>query len=323
MPDIVMHHHFGKVVYSGLNEEVKKAIYNTDLYDFATVGPDAFFFVHFLKNKSLRENKAFGDYMHNHRSRDFFIKMIEISKVDYNMFNYLCGFVTHYYLDTLTHPYIFYCTGKYDLDDDSTAIYRGLHTKMERAMDCYAIENYYDSKPNTFKIYKKILKLKRISKNSKESFDRLYSTIYGKTDGFRYVNSAIKWQRRFYRFIYDPFGLKQKILAKKDDGVSLIDYTQLSYYNKQLDLNEYDIFNFKHKTWCNPVDKEMRHKESFFDLLDQAKALSVNCINDLYKCIFLNESFDYDYYFKDLSYITGIPSSYDLEMKYFDNIFKK
>jgi hypothetical protein len=35
------------------------------------------------------------------------------------------------------------------------------------------------------------------------------------------------------------------------------------------------------------------------------------------------ESFDFDYYFKDLSYYTGFPCAYNLEMKYFDNIFKK
>jgi hypothetical protein len=48
MPGIVMHHHFGKVVYSALPEEVKKVIYNVDLFDFATTGPNAFSYINFL-----------------------------------------------------------------------------------------------------------------------------------------------------------------------------------------------------------------------------------------------------------------------------------
>ena len=323
MPDIVMHHHFGKVVYSAIDENVKKEITNTKLYDFATGGPDPFFFCNFINSKLQKESNAFGDYMHRHKTKEFFTKLIELSKVDYNMFNYLCGFVTHYYLDLYTHPYIFHCTGLYKVEDIDTLCYRGLHTKLERAMDCYVIENYYDANPNKFNITNKILKLRKINKSSKESFDRLYKSVYDKDNGYKMVNNSIKWERRFYRFIFDPFGLISKILTKKDDGKSKLDYTVLSYYNRSIPTTSIDIFNFKKKTWCNPADKEMSYNYGFFDLFDQAKDKAVNCINDLYKTIFLNESFDLDYYFKDLSYITGLPCSYDLEMKYFNNIFEE
>ncbi len=321
MPDVVMHHHFGKVVYSALEENVKNAISNVNLYDFATAGPDPFFYSNFLNSKLNKESLAFGEYMHRHKTKEFFAKLIELSKVDYNMFNYLCGYVTHYYLDTLTHPYIYYCTGIYKPEEEDTLCYRGLHNKLERAMDCYVIENYYDANSNTFNITNKILKLKRINKSSKESFDRLYE-VYKKSNGYKLVNNSIKWQRRFYRCIYDPFGLKNKILRKKDDGKSVIDLSMLSYYDKKIPSSKIDIFNFKRKEWYNPVDKEVTYTYSFFDLLDIAKTKAVNCINDLYRAIFLNDSFDFDLYFKDLSYITGLPCSYDLDIKYFENIFK-
>ena len=59
MPNIVMHHHFGKVVYSGLSDEVKKVIGDINLYDFATSGPNSFEKINFLNSKSLKENKSF------------------------------------------------------------------------------------------------------------------------------------------------------------------------------------------------------------------------------------------------------------------------
>lgn len=321
MPDIVTHHHFGRVVYSGLDNEVKKVLENLDLYDFATAGPDPFFFVHFLKAKVQKESQEFGNLMHRSKTKEFFLRLIDLSKVDYNMFNYLCGFVTHYYLDSYTHPYIFHKSGLYDENNPETLVYRGLHTKLERAIDSYVISNYYDSKPHKFKIYKKILKLKKINKNSKESLNRLYQIVYHKNDGYKIVNNSIKWQRRFYHFIYDPFGWKLKFLTKKDNGVSQLDLKSLSYYGKEIDTKECDIFNIKKKEWCNPIDKETIYTDSFFDLFDKAKKKAVSCINDLYRLIYLNETFDFDYYFKDLSYITGVPCSYDLEMKYFSNIF--
>lgn len=323
MPNIVMHHHFGKVVYSALTEEIKNAIDNIYLYDFATSGPDCFSKINFLNAKHQRDNKKFCDYMHSHKSKEFFLKMIEIARVDYNMFNYLCGSITHYYLDVFTNPYIIYSTGIYEVNEKSTQEYRGLQQRLKLAMDCYVIENYYDSKPHTFKISKKILKLRKVSKNSKESLDRLYSTVYGKNDGYKFVNSAIKWQKFYYFLTFDRFGIINKILTKKDDGKSINDLKQISYYNKRVNLGTPDIFNLKHSIWNNPVDKDIESDESFFDLFDKAKKIAVECISDLYKYVFMNESFDFEYYFKDLSYYTGFPCSYNLEMKYFDNIFKK
>lgn len=323
MPGIVMHHHFGKVVYSALSEEVKSALNNTNIYDYGTTSPDSFHYVNFINSKSRKENIQFCEYVHTHKTKEFFSKLVDISKVDYTMFNYLCGLITHYFLDVFTNPYIYYKSGVYNTNDEATIIYRGMKQRLERAMDCYVIENYYDSKVNSFNIKNKILKLKKIPKNSKESLDRLYLVVYGKNDGYKYVNSSIKWQRRFYSLIFDRFGWKDKYLIKKDDGITQEDYKQISYYNKSVDINEIDIFNFKHQEWSNPVDSQITSNDSFFDLLDQAKKICVECITDLYKAIYGNETFDLERYFKDLSYITGIPCSYDLEMKFFDIMFKK
>ena len=180
MPNIVMHHHFGKVVYSALSEEVKKVIDNIKLYDFATSGPDCFEKINFFSGKS--DNQNFSDYLHEHKSKEFLTKLVDIARVDYNMFNYLCGFITHYFLDTYTNPYIYHKVGIYEKDDIETLEYRGLHMRLERAMDCYVIENYYEGKPHKFNIKRKILKLKKINKSSKEGFDRLYLSVYGKNE---------------------------------------------------------------------------------------------------------------------------------------------
>lgn len=323
MPNIVMHHHFGKVVYSGLSEEVKKSIEYINLYDFATSAPDCFEKIQFLNSKNNKEHVAFSEQMHTKKSKEFFLKMIEMARVDYHMFSFLCGFVTHYFLDVYTNPFIAYYTGIYDPNDFETKGFRGLDQKMKIAYDCYVIENYYDCKPNAFRINHKILKLRKIKKPFKESLDRLFASIYGKNDGYKYVNSAIKWQKLYYFSTFDRFGLLNKILSKKDDGVSKKDLSQISYHNKKIDTSQIDIFNIKKNVWNNPVDKDFQSTESFFDLFDKAKKMCVDCINDLYKYVIEAETFDFDYYFKDLSLYTGFPCSYNLEMKFFDNKLKK
>src|SRR5690554_4846672 len=148
MPDLVMHYHFGRTVYKELDERIKFQIKNLYLYDFANAGPDPFFFVKFWKGKVNKKSLEFGNYMHSNKTRDFFIELVEICKAYPEMFSYLAGFIGHYVLDMYAHPYVFHKTGKYIQDNQDTLVYRGLHTKLERAMDSSIIREAYETNPS-------------------------------------------------------------------------------------------------------------------------------------------------------------------------------
>ena len=77
MPGIVMHHHFGKVVYSALPEEIKAVLNNVNVYDYGTSAPDSFSYVNFINNKNQKDSKAFSDYVHTHKTKDFFARTIK------------------------------------------------------------------------------------------------------------------------------------------------------------------------------------------------------------------------------------------------------
>ena len=298
MPDLVMHHHFARVVYSALTDEAKRSINNNGLYDFACLGPDAFLFSNFLskeKNKSARE---ICELLHSTKTQDFLVELAKLAKINKDLFPYLCGYVTHYYLDITTNPYIYYKTDIYDPEVPNSIKNRGLKLKLERAMDSYVIQNYYSVSPNKFKIYKKILYLKKIPKTIQRDLDVL-----------------------FYRFIYDPFGIKNKLFEKFDNGKSEVDWNYVSFYNKSLNTRTFDIFNFKHERWFNPVNKEITSIDSFFNLFDKAKLMSLECIETLYNYVFFDEDVNLEYYFSNVSYKTGLNCHGDNVMKYFNNIF--
>lgn len=319
MPDLVMHHYFGKKVYESLDENIKNKINNIDLYDFATAGPDPFFFVKFLNGKENKKSLEFGNYMHNNKVSEFFIELTEVCKKEPEMFNYLSGFICHFALDSKAHPYVFHKTGVYKKDDESTLVYRGLHTKLERAMDSYIIKNEYHQNPNKFKITKEILKLKKIDDDIKFAFDSVYKKVFHKDDGYKHVNASIKYQRKFYKFIYDPIGIKQKLFTKLDNGKSGLDLKVLSYYNKTID--NLDIFNTKKEKWVNPLDNRIESNDSFFELFDSGLLEAKKLIEISYKYIFNGEDINLKQYFKNISYLHGLECELGLDMKYFNNIF--
>lgn len=319
MPDLVTHYYFGREVINNLHKGIQTKI-KLDIYDFASAGPDPFFFISFLNRKKNQEALDFGGIMHRSRTKTFFEKMIKITKDDNKMFSYLCGFITHYYLDTYAHPYIFHFTGEYKKDNKDTLVYRGLHTKLERAIDSYYIKKHYHPKPYKFKIHKEVLKLKKLDHRFKESFDKLYLDVYNHNYGFDYVNKSIKDQKRFYKFIYDRFGIKNKLFALLDNGKAGIDFKVLSYYGKE--INSLDIFNEKHNMWFNPVDNTITSKDSFFDLFRNAKIKCEVAINAVFDYIFNDKNFNIDKYFANQSYITGLDCKDTRPLKYFNNIFK-
>lgn len=322
MPDIIMHNHFARVVYHALDVNVQKAITNINLYDFASNGPDPFFYVNFLNKKKQAQYYEFGEEMHKKNTFAFIEKLTSLAKLNKDLFPYLCGYITHYYLDSLTHPFIFYKTGVYDTKINNSIRYRGLHMKMEKAMDCYVLENYYNVNPNTFNISNKVCKLNHLPKTIQPDMDVLFESIYNQLNGYKLVNKSIKFHKRFYRFIYDPTGIKNKLFSRFDNGKSTFDFNYLSYYNKSINTRNFDIFNFKHDRWNNPVDDTKVSTDSFFDLFERAKDASVMAIEAIFKYIYLDEEINLRNYFIDISMLSGMLVEKDNEMKYFKNIFK-
>jgi hypothetical protein len=318
MPDLVMHHYFGRELLKALNQDIKAQITNLPLYDFATAGPDPFFFVSFWNKTKNSVSLGFGNNMHRVKTREFFNKLTEITINDQKMFSYLCGLIAHFALDTKAHPYVFHKTGVYDVNNPQTLIYRGLHTKLERAMDSYIIRNKYHAIPYKFKIYKRILTLKKLDKSYQNALDQLYLTVFNHQDGYKHVNKSIKDQRRFYKFIYDPWGIKQKLLTKLDNGKSTLDLKVLSYYKKE--LIDIDIFNEAHNFWCNPVKQELTSNQSFFDLFQDAIQMATALITNVYQVIFRKQSLD-EQMFPNVNYLDGLDCDLNMQMQYFSNIF--
>lgn len=325
MPDLVTHYCFGKKVYENLNNNIKNHISSYDLYAFTTAGPDPFFFYKFLNGEENKKIREFGNYMHRNKTREFFINTIKRNRISTNkdlLFSYLAGFITHYALDSNAHPFIFHKTGEY-LYNEETLKYRGLHTKLERAIDSYYIRKNFNCIPWKFKISKQVLTLKKLPLELKDDLNDIYLNTYDFPNIFKVMDVSLKSQIKFYNFIYDPTGFKNWLFSKIDNGKGGIDFSKLSYYKKE--LPGVDIFNEQHHLWTNPVDETITTNVSFFEIFETAVQMANELINISYQYIYENQEVDLDYYFKNLSYLTGVDTSlpYKDDMKYFNNIFAK
>lgn len=126
MPAGYAHFDFGQQVYSQLDQALQDRLKpHMDLYNIGVHGPDILFY-----HKALQKNaiKDLGFSMHRKEAYEFFrdAKHIIIhSLYREDSFAYICGFITHFVLDSECHGYI----GEQEKELDMT------HSEIESEFD--------------------------------------------------------------------------------------------------------------------------------------------------------------------------------------------
>ncbi len=323
MPDIVTHATFAKDLSERLNNEKLKEMLNKNqyIYYLGAQGPDAFYFYKLFSLKKDPEFNNFGNVMHDVKVGPFLIESICYLKENYSdeLYSYICGFICHHALDRNVHPYVYYVTGKDNMQ------YRGNHVRLERAIDSWFIINKWDTKkPHRFKIYQKIFGY-QLDKNIFVSYyNNILNKVYQKENGGEVFLNSVKYFKKYSKLIYDHFGFKKKffhIIDKTINKKSKIVLETLCYYDN-IDKT-IDYLNINKKEWLHPVVKEMTSTESFLELYEKgiSEALDeIGIINMYLENIRTVE--DLKTKIKDLSYSTGLPCIKQDKMINFNVIFK-
>ena len=152
MPGYVTHYIFGREVYHNLkNNSLKKNLYyNRAAYGLGLQGPDIFFY--YLPSYVL-EGHNIGALAHVRETSAFFQGLIESrnqfsSRTDLNIAEaYLIGFLGHYTLDTICHPYIYAMT---HYKDKKEKAYFSRHAYLETDIDTALLDLKLHRQPCNF-----------------------------------------------------------------------------------------------------------------------------------------------------------------------------
>lgn len=306
MPDLVTHYYFGEQVLAALPEHIARHI-RRDIFTHTTPGPDVWFSFGFYGGKN-KAKAGRGNYMHDHDTGAFLTQLArrtrEAAAAD-DMFSYLAGFLCHYSLDTIAHPYILYRTGDYD-GTEATRACRGNHMRLERAIDSYIIRHFYQLTPGAFSIAARMLPLKKLPDSLREPLDSVYSAVYGWDNAWQDLNAAITDQRRFYRLVQDPVGFVNGVTRLFDNGKSHYDYRLMSYRRRDLDRTKFDFLNEGHALWRHPFDPATTSTASFFELFEMARQKAVHLIEIIYYYVYQLEELELPSLIGSASYSTGL-----------------
>lgn len=278
-------------------------------------GPDPIYFC----LRYQKDAMALANDLHHSKINAFLIALTEYVKNTQSaeLTAFYVGFISHYVLDVVIHPYIYHFTGDYHEDRKETYLYRGLHLSFERGVDMDYIHHRYQMEPEQFHKKHRILKLKRTPQIINDMMQTLIEHIYLHPKGGQYYTIGHHTMHLILRYgIVDKTGFKRWILRGIDQLHPKSPLILSSYpYRKRPYL--YDYLNLNHHSWLHPVTGEIS-KKSVIDLYEEALNKTDIMIKKLLLYIEGKQTLDLEKLFENRSFNTGVDVSIPHEMKYFN-----
>lgn len=288
MPDLIAHYYFGETVLSALPGESAAPI-DPKIFGFTCAGPDVWFSLGFLGGDD-KQYAVRGTIMQHEKCGDYLLALADEAKARPErdaLFSYLAGFLCHYCLDSRCHPYIETVTGNYD-GTEETRVYRGAHTRLERAIDSHILREKYGCTPWRFPFQKRVLRIKALPESLRAGLDAAHERVYGWQGCFDQLQRCVRDQRRFYALMKDPLGVLTPILRFADNGKSAHDLPGLTYYKKDIDGSRLDYLNRAHRPWHHFCDPSLESTDGFWDRFELAKTDCLAMIEACYAYVYQN-----------------------------------
>jgi len=314
MPSLTTHYIFADMVYKKLDKNIKNTIDN-DIYLTFSQSHD---YLYYSLNKKI---KTLGSIGHHRKTQDYLINIVK-NIIDNNLQDnkeclaYLYGSITHYCLDSVCHPYIFYKTGTYYKDKLDHHKYRGQHTHIEKQLDAFYYEKYFHKKYHKANVSKEIIKTYKLPNPLKELITKVYKETYNEDNlGNIYVKSILESKLITSLVTNDRFGIKYYILK----FLNIFTHSHPEYYSSYVKEPIPSYLNEERKEWNHPCDLNEKYNYSFDDLINISEKKCLEIINKCHECIFNNKDINkLKKYIPDVDYANGYLVSDDRVMKYFE-----
>ncbi len=283
MPAFATHYLFMKDLLPWVGEEFN-AVPDVGAMSVGTQGPDIFFFSRLLPLTMPGTPKSkIGSALHRAKPGDILDAFRDYCSFSPNIYaakSYMYGFIMHYALDRVCHPYVYAFQGRI------LAKYRYLHrssahNQVEMAMDTCLIydklgyDNPFDfDGASTFSL----------SDEAVDEIAHLLAFVVPRVTSFTVTESdvrhAIADTARFQRILRDRSGMLRLVCRAAETILApAIGYYRFSSNIKPKDLEKSKKYaNINNGRWRSPFTPHEEHNESFYELYDIALQDAKNLI---------------------------------------------
>lgn len=283
MPGYDTHYLFGIKAYKKLpDSKIKEAIKKRkNAYILGVLGPDIFFY---YATEVVAVRKNIGSVMHTQKTDTFLKNMIRyVASLDERKNSveiaYLCGFLTHYFLDRECHPYVYWQTDYLNKRKD----YLEKHYQFENDIDVALLRIMRDTTPYEFSRVSQIkinpTERERVCRMLHYSMHRTYEETRITKRGIHLAILSIQKEQHFFKLCSGKLKTAIETVENYFVGQS---YLASLIPGVDHEISE-DPLNLRHLEWKNPWKAEKVSNASFPEMMEKAAgnfALSVYLMED-------------------------------------------
>lgn len=281
------------------------------LYHLGAQGPDPLFFYDCFPGMGKGQLKDLGSVMHREKTGAFlkngFARLQNVS-YDENWLDlaiYLCGFICHFTLDRMLHPYVYWATDQWIWGVDGTPR-KVTHHQVETALDVILWKEVKGVSAYRIRT-RKLVDIGSIWPAGIAPFiTDVFSDLYGIEAKENEMNKILTDFYRGNDLLFDPKGWKKALINWLEGftGGGIKPPKHPCPVNCDPTI---DWANRRKRTWVNPFVPGETSNLSIDELFVDAADTAASHINTLFTRIYKNEGIDD--LFPDLSYITGLFSN--------------
>ena len=331
MPGFITHLSFGEQSISFMESNDAKSIINRHMtvFNLGLQGPDIFFY-HIPAYIFYKKN--IGNVMHRDRVMLFFDFLFDARNSFEDSHSrricdaYILGFIGHYSLDIVCHPYIYYKSEHFENLKVSGIYDFGRHVSLETDIDHIVLNHYKNIKPSEFDYAASVCPSENEKRVIKEllhiAINKAYPEYKVKAGT---IKNAIKSFIKLNHMMHDPSGKKKRKLRKFEQMFFKCSFISSMIPSDSI-IKYKDPCNESHTDWFNLWNPSIIHNQSVFDLINNAMPNYIERVNLYMKSCgdtsfidsesenIIEETNSFLHYrnlllvnLSDTSYITGLP----------------
>lgn len=275
MPGFLTHYLGGQAVLARLPEEMKIAEQHGRIFNLGTQGPDIFFYYApgFLRAGS----RGIGSDIHRADFGPFFMHMARWVRQE-TVYAYLAGFLVHYALDAVAHPFVNASTQA----EGITAMQESAaHRHFETACDVLMLARLTGLKPAALRQWELIEAPAEHKQLAAIVFSEGVQKVYNHKLSPQSVYQAMTHMAKLTRLLHSPNGRRKKIAAFIEDRTINARILSVMVHMQEI-TDGRDYLNLSRAYW----NAHTTRCESFTELFEAAVTRATDLIRALhaYRC---------------------------------------
>lgn len=254
------------------------------VYAMGSSGPDFLFYYKALPWQKKTPNDApareVGSRVHTEKISAFYETAITVIEAETDaltkeiMTVFLAGHLTHWSLDTIAHPYVFYFTG------EISGATKYWHFRFESMLDTLMITEVKGFKIENIKMPEFVSSTPVV----RQAVAKLYKAIVDEVLNLRMDESVyiecLATMESAAKLLYDPYTLKFPAVQLGEKAAK-----QLWAFSGHMVIGEpdrkHDILNLSHTPWVHPCDDTKVSTASFPELYQEGVERAVGALSAL------------------------------------------